>query len=303
MKKIFLFLLLTVFVVSGCGQNKGINGDNSTGKKGDIGKAVCEEFDADFVYSVIKLPIKNLVPSALGADHGCQYQTKTMEADKTNEFVAIYFENLSVETNKKGMEILERKLSTDSRIKMEHYIAWQSADIINGIYLVINPNRFVRIDRSSTKVITNDQNIELAAKVAEKLNGNLQLKIEKNPVALEEVKVADQSASQEQVVSDFLNALATKDIQKALGMMDANQDTKQAWGVNFNSIKSLEIKSLDEVYKEDWTSARQSFKAILNVQVSEQGLQMGWQNGENHRWITVEKNGDIWQIHELANNP
>lgn len=296
MKKLF-FLAALSLLLAGCAPQNNQLSDTKTTIKGDAGSDICAEFTADFVYSVIKKTIRDIKPSLVGADQGCQYDLGN------NEFVAIYFENLSVETNKKGQEMMERTLTTDPGIKMEHYVVSDKNNNVDGVYLVINPNRFSRIDRSSSKIITNEQNIELAARVADKLQGKLNIKIEKNPVDIAAVKAEALGASQEQVARDFLNAIANKDIQKALGMMDADQDTKQAWGVNFNSIKSLEIKSLEEVYKEEWTPTRQSFKAVLQAQVTEQGLQMGWTNGENHRWITIEKNNNVWLIHELANNP
>lgn len=296
MKRIILLLSLCLLLI-GCNQPASKINDTQTSIKGDAGSDICAEFPADFVYSVIKKPINEVKPSLVDADQGCQYYLGN------NEFAAIYFENLSVETNKKGQKLMERALSTDPGIKMEHYIARNKDNNVTGVYLVINPSRFSRIDRSSTNIVTNEQTIELAARVADKLQGKLNIKIEKNPVDLEAAKASAVGVSQEQVVRDFLNALAAKDIQKALGMMDANEDTKQAWGVNFNSIRSLEIKSLGEVFKEEWTPTRQSFKAVLQVQANEQGLQMGWANGENHRWITVTKNNNVWQIHELANNP
>lgn len=296
MKKIILISGL-ILLLAGCGQKSGGPSDTGTSKKGDISKPVCEEFNADFVYSVIKKPILKVDPSMVSADQGCQYRLEN------NEFVAIYFENLSVENNKKGQEFLDRTLTTDPSIKMEHYVVLNEDKNVDGVYLVINPNRFSRIDRSSTKVITNEQNIELAARVADKLNGNLKMNIEKNPIDLAAAKAAALGASQEAVARDFLNALSAKDVQKALGMMDADENTKQSWGVNFNSIQSLEIKKMEEAFKDEWTPTRQSFKATLNVKVTEQGEQMGWNNGENFRWISLQKNGATWQVHEIANNP
>jgi len=41
----------------------------------------------------------------------------------------------------------------------------------------------------------------------------------------------------------------------------------------------------------------------LEVKTKPAGEEMGWQQGQNYRWITLQKNGEVWQIHELANNP
>ncbi len=86
-------------------------------------------------------------------------------------------------------------------------------------------------------------------------------------------------------------------------MTDVDENTKQMWGVNFNTIQSLRVKDIAPVFEEEWTSSRQSFKVELEVGVTSEGEGYGWRQGQNTRWVTLQKNGGIWQIHELANNP
>lgn len=108
---------------------------------------------------------------------------------------------------------------------------------------------------------------------------------------------------QQETAVKFINLLSEKRIDEAIAMMDANEDTKQGWGVNFNTIKSLKIKKVEPVYEEDWTAEREIYKFTLEVSVTPEGEGYGWENGENFRWVSVEKNNGVWQIHELANNP
>ena len=76
------------------------------------------------------------------------------------------------------------------------------------------------------------------------------------------------------------------------------------WGVNFNTIESLKVNKMEEAFKEEWTATRQSFKVELSVKVKPEGEQMGWDQGRNFRWISLEKNASgQWMIHEIANNP
>ena len=74
-----------------------------------------------------------------------------------------------------------------------------------------------------------DEIIEFAAKVAEKLNGRLSFKVTKNPVdtTTDEEKALAAEPSHEQIVKDFFAFLADKNPDGALAMMDANEDTKQ----------------------------------------------------------------------------
>lgn|GEM_PF-3900490 len=88
---------------------------------------------------------------------------------------------------------------------------------------------FVNVERGDTQVITNEENILFAVKVAEKLNGKLSFKVTKNPVdtTTDEEKALAAEPSHEQVVKDFFAFLSDKNIDGAIAMMDANAETKQ----------------------------------------------------------------------------
>lgn len=311
-KTLFASLIIAVMLLSGCVEKTGQISDTRTSVKGDIGTDICAEFSADFIYSVIKKPIVKVEPSKLPSVYSCDYYTDYKEdfyKDEKYNFVGaggpsitIVLDNLNVEKQKEARKYLGMTVESSLKINMENMITYRENKSIWSADLIINPNRFVWANYSH-QAITDDQLMDLIAAMADKINGRLKIKIEKNPVDLAAAKAAELGSSQEQVVRDFLNAIAAKDIQKALGMMDANENTKQGWGVNFNTIKSLEIKKMEEAFKEEWTPTRQTYKATLKIQVTEQGLQMGWENGDNFRWITVEKNANGWQIHEVANNP
>lgn len=116
-------------------------------------------------------------------------------------------------------------------------------------------------------------------------------------------KAPEQPQSQIDRAKEFFQFLSDKKIDEALAMMDAGESTKQAWGVNFNTIQSLELKKIEPVYEDEWTSARQIFRAELEVKVTSEGEGYGWSQGQNTRWLSLEKNNEVWQVHELANNP
>lgn len=61
--------------------------------------------------------------------------------------------------------MMERTITTDAKIPMEHFIAMQPDGMINAIYLVMAPEKYSRIDRTDPSV-DNSQLVDLAAKVA-----------------------------------------------------------------------------------------------------------------------------------------
>jgi len=321
---IFVVIFACALVLSGCAPqtNNGIAVKNTqkTSVANDVGGNLCEEFDADFTYSVLNKPIAYMNASPLNDLTYCQYYTEykddyyKLPGGKVmpgGPWISMNAENLSVENQKKANEFLGHKIETNDKIKMENFMVILEDGTINSIYLVINPNRFVSLDLGTKTVITNDEMVNWAVKVAEKIQGKLSVEIKKNPLG-NEVKPWGKSVnykpeavgeSQKQVAENFINLLRDKKFDEAINMMDANAETKAGWKTNFAAIKSLEVKKLEPVYPEEWTAEHQAFKADLEVSVTAEGEHYGWNNGQNTRWISLQRNNGIWQIHELANNP
>lgn len=317
---IFL-LILTIGTLTACGgQSDGnviVSGEQAakmTTPKGDVDTDICKQFDADFIYSATGKPIVKVEPSTLPTVFACSYYTDYKEGfykEESKNFsapggpsVLIVLDNLSVATNKEAVvNYMEGTIHTDDRIPMEHYLTRRKDNSLWDIKLVINPNRFVSI-KQSHDALTEEEQIGLAIRMAEMILGKDKLKIKKNPVDTAVPKPEETQAkpeSQEATVRTFFDLIGDKKIDDALKMMDANEDTKQMWGVNFNSLESLKIKSINPVYEEDWTATRVSYKVDLETKVKTD--EYGWSDGLNPRWITLTNDTGKWLVHELANNP
>jgi len=293
----------------------GGNVKQEQGIKGDVGNDICQEFSADFIYSAAGKPVVKVEPDFILPKTACRYyfsynehfykgvDNPILSAGGPHIFVQV--ENLNVADQKAGVEFLGATTKSDSRIKMENMITLRKDGSIWDIKLIINPNRFVSMNYEA-KALTDEEFIVFAAKMAEKIQGNSSLTIKKNPLETKTAAadVPKLDPSQEKVVSDFLNLLSDKKLDQVLAMMDANEQTKQMWQTNFNTIETLTVKKIEEAYKEEWTATRQVFKVELNVKVKPAGLEIGWNQGTNYRWISLEKNtSGQWLVHEIANNP
>lgn len=110
----------------------------------------------------------------------------------------------------------------------------------------------------------------------------------------------------EDIIRTFINLINEKRIPDAIAMMDEtmvpDDQTKQAWGVSFNSFSSAGVVSITEYSKEEWTVDRQRYKAVINISIKP-GSNVIWEQGENTRWITLQKQADLWKIHEIATGP
>lgn len=309
MRTFVVCFFVTLFLVfTGCNQSDATDSSAGSGTsiKGDVGHDVCAEFPVDFIHSAINKPIVKVEGPLVPSIRACKWYTEYSDTWFQNKapggrFVSIVAENLDIKNQKKFTLSSGGSVGTDPRIKMDHVILYRKNKTIFAVDLLIRPMRYVRVDKTAN-AITDEEQILFAAKVADKIQGRLDMKINKNPVDLSS-SVEDAGQSQEKVARKFFELIGQRKFEGAVGMMDANDQTKSLWLANFKTLKSLKIKKVEEIYREEWTASLQKFKITLDVSTTTQAEQYGWVNGINYRWVTLQKNNSGWQVHELANNP
>ncbi len=127
---------------------------------------VCEEVSKEMVENIITKSIVEVESSSTSTDTNCKYFTDT----EKYEHVLIQVSYLSVENQKSGQEMMERRITSDESIPMENFLAIQEDGLINAIYLVMSPEKFVRVDRTANTA-DEEQLLELAKQVAEIILG------------------------------------------------------------------------------------------------------------------------------------
>jgi len=115
------------------------------------------------------------------------------------------------------------------------------------------------------------------------------------------------------IVRTFFNLINEKRIPEAVSMLDQStvpdDSAKQAWGVQFNSISQVIVKSIEDYNKTEWSSTEQTFKVILTMKMNPDSANApipyyGYENGDNVRWITIRKNNqNLWKIMGIATGP
>jgi hypothetical protein len=76
---------------------------------------------------------------------------------------------LNVADQKKGREFIGHKIIVDNRIPMENFYAVQENGLINTIYLVLGPDKFISIERASAEVLPGDEVLQFAARLANQI--------------------------------------------------------------------------------------------------------------------------------------
>ncbi len=87
-----------------------------------------------------------------------------------------------------------------------------------------------------------------------------------------------------------------------------DDSTKQLWAAHFNAFELMSVKTIEPSMQEGWTETRHTYKVILNVEMKPEATSApipnyGWYNGENYRWVTLEKVDNKWMIEGIATGP
>jgi len=117
---------------------------------------------------------------------------------------------------------------------------------------------------------------------------------------------------EEDIIRTFFNLINEGRPGDAIAMMSealvGNDTSKQTWGVQFNSFKSVQVNKIESSLQEDWEATSHTYKVTLDVQMKPEAQNApipnyGWDNGQNIRWITLEKVENLWKIAAIATGP
>jgi len=129
---------------------------------------ICGQFAKEFVENMLGLSLLRIEKPKVDTLSNCSYYFSDQPAG-IGTYVMLNLEYLDVENQKKGHQMAGRTIKTDPRIQMKHFIVWQKDGLINEIYLVLGPQKFISINRSSGKALDNEKDIEFAASLAKEI--------------------------------------------------------------------------------------------------------------------------------------
>lgn len=130
---------------------------------------ICGQFTEKFMEGVTGKKFAKIEnPFAeMGGIYVCHYYFEGNDSVLADLYLVL--EYLNVENHKKALEFLDYKLETSDSIPMDHFMAINKDGDINGIYLVLGSDKFIRLDRSSTKSASNEEMKAYAVKIAQKI--------------------------------------------------------------------------------------------------------------------------------------
>lgn len=114
-------------------------------------------------------------------------------------------------------------------------------------------------------------------------------------------------ATEEDIIRLFFTLINEQRIPEAVAMMSENMapddSTKQAWGVNFNTLESISLATVEPFSQADWTESKHLYKVTFTAKVKPGAPNYNWSESLDTRWIEITKMGDKWQINSLATGP
>ncbi len=316
MKKFIPFLIIGVAVVL-VFLSRGRTNNTSTAsnpitnlfkKEIIISEDVCAEFSAEFVEKILGRKVLRIDRYDSNVIHGCSYYLTE------NSSLTINVAKLSFEKQKEGSEYLGRPTRQDALIKMKHFVSWQGEDLY-GVYLKLTPDRYVAVSRSSTTVITNEENMKLAIAVADRIQKGENQGLVSAPT-IEPTKKSGANIvhlpQEKNIVNNFFQLIDEGKASDAVMMMTSkitNDDsTKQAFGVQFSAMNSVKIKNIEESSKGDWTEIWHQYMITLDVVMDPSSADepisyYGFERGENVRFVGLVKEDNQWKVEGLATGP
>lgn len=114
------------------------------------------------------------------------------------------------------------------------------------------------------------------------------------------------------IINTFFQLINETKISEAVMMMNPliskDESMKQAWGVQLNAFKKIEVLKIEPSIPEQWTETKHTYKLTAETEMKPEAVEApipnyGWENGTNIKWIDIEKIDDKWHINGIASGP
>jgi len=260
---------------------------------------LCVSINKETVSSLLTKPVIRTESLTRNTLQSCQYYLNDTQA------LVLNHDYTPVVSKIKGHEFLERKVTSNSSISMKNHIIVQKDGLINEIYLVFNDNEFISINRPNAKTINEEEIVDFAVKLSDFLQ-----KKELNVIKENKENVLLQQ--EEDIIKKFFKLIDEKNITGAISMMSkemtGDETKEQAWGVQFNDIKSINVLKSEPWKQEKWNNTDHTYKVTLEAYVSSDAKNVpipyyGWEDNPNIRWVKLVKENDQWKINSLSTGP
>lgn len=118
---------------------------------------ICGQFTKEFMEKMLTREIKTIK----AGENSCEYQWGEIGGS-----VSLILDYTKIDSQKIVQEALKRKIVEEKSIPMRNMVVYQDNGLINTIYLILENNKFMSIERSSKAGLTTENLLNLAKKIA-----------------------------------------------------------------------------------------------------------------------------------------
>ena len=118
---------------------------------------ICGQFTKEFVGKILTREIE----TTKAGERSCEYQWGEIGGS-----VSLILDYTKIESQKIVQEALKRKVIEEKNIPMRNMVVYQDNGLINTIYLILNEEKFISIERSNKAGLTSEDLLNLAKKIA-----------------------------------------------------------------------------------------------------------------------------------------
>ncbi len=224
--------------------------------------------------------------------------------------ITISFLQGDVKSLREASKISKYEIRQDKSIPFPHQLIFDQKGNFRTleIFLGEDLDLFVHTWFSS---LTQDEALSFVKKLALYFKEVLEKKAQEKGI-----KASSQSSGgsvplpqDEEVIRNFFAFIHSGEADKAASMMKTANDTeKQMWAVQFAAFNAVRVLKVEKANENSWTESKHFYKVILDVKMNPSSANApipyyGWQDGENTRWLTLEKVGNVFKISAIATGP
>jgi len=213
--------------------------------------------------------------------------------------IAISFVRGDISSLKEAYKLTQEVVKTDNAIPFTHQLIYNQE------------GKFLRLEgflADDLEIIINTWWSTLTQEEAEKFVKNFALYLK--DFVQEKAKTTKNAGvplpQEEDIINNFFSLINTGEASKAVSMMKIKNDSeKQAWAVQFNAFNYVQVLKIEKANENEWNDNRHIYKITLDVIMKPESGSApipyyGYQNGQNIRFITLEKDGNLWKIAEIG---
>jgi len=227
--------------------------------------------------------------------------------------ISIAFVSGNIDSLKEVYKLNKEKIEEDKDVPFSHHLVYNENGKFLRLEAFLSPNVELIIN-TWWSTLSQDEALKFVKDFAKYLKDFIQKKgqtssLSPTPKLEKEVGDSVPLPSDEDIIRNFFSFFGTQDAYKAALMMKTTDDSeRQSWAVQFAAFNYLQVLKIEKANENQWTNNKHFYKVTLDVVMKPESADApipyyGYQNGENIRWLTLEKVGDIWKIAEIATGP